>query len=981
MANANAQTHNIDLASPNLNLDKYKLGVSQFDGFNYRNSPFISHEIKNLYTNTKSADVFIDEDNDEYKLDGYDFKKNGETIYSFNNKCVSIEEIPTNTRILYNAVEYDVIVYTETTYCVVSYTDDYVFVRYHKLFEDQLFRVSIPDGVNKIIDVAEYVYGQCNHICVAVVTNNGELGFVVFDATFSPIIFWILSRDVSDNPIRYNSSYDYVLCSEWQLRTDQPSLSNFYYSYILFANNIVSKTTDLSSSVVILKAQGYQPLAFDIDDVDFVDGNNQTIDKNKILGTKYGLINTSGVAANSQYTQSGNYHLWQFNNVNAWFAGCLGTGTIKLVFHYRATNSLGDEHSVSEFGATASITQEPSMLLYNKYGSCIPCFKIVKDNKETYISLTDKSTNTIDLYNTVSKKIAAGYRIPINDEQGDEKINLIFDAGNFVGISVSESEYYRGTLLFPFFEIDDIRQIIYPINYSQDSISNYKVLFVCGDKLYSLKITNNIKFGVLLNRYLIFNTIEYYNTYDTKTNTMYHIADDYYNYYSIKPIVYDYEFKSYLDIKSGFAASSVSSYYEQDKNPFPSAQLNSKSITSCHWHMYDNISMFVCVSNYETPNNRGYSSIEFKSFPIDCYFIENLESNVPTYLYSILNYGIKYLYEKNIVYSNTEGNLLLPIPLLVKSDNLQVPMIYNEDISFNAPIHIQNGSPTGLYFLLAAQIDAEYYFTIQTQLYCIIDDWICSYTYKDGIADNIKRVANVYGLDFLCSTPISAFFWSRYNKTIYQFQGDALLHRGQCIDEIEHIYQVKYNSATNDIIMCCDAYTIILSEQYAFKVANETKTVSGQTVEIPYTDVFWTNTDLCLRNTDHILMIRYNAAPSPYTKQNIIVRTQLYGLADNQLSETDCVYVRVFNAEHETDAQTVTIGGFALTDKKMNFTPQTYTITTNGDLKWDEDWTCYLRYQPTFQKSLGIQVEIESTVPITYIGVSNIADTKMVTKN
>lgn len=965
MANANAQTHDIDLASPNLNLDKYKLGVSQFDGFNYRNSPFISHEIKNLYTKQNTASVWIDENNNEYKLQGFNLIKNNDIIYSFSNKCISINEIPATDHIVYNLVEYDALIYTETTYCVVSYTNDRVFVRYNNTY----YSVIISDGIKLIIDTEEYNHGVCKHICIAIVTNNDEIGFVVFDATFSPIINWVLAEDISLHTIKYNSSYDYVLCPEWQLRMDQQGLRYFHYAYILFANNVVSKSVDLSSSVLIIKTQGGSPIASDLYSVPFYDMNGNAIDKGKILGTKYGLVNNCGLAADSEYSVVNGY-AWKFNNISASFAGCDGTGNISLIFNYRSINSIVDAHNVSEFGGTQEVTQTPKKLLYNKYGSCIPCFRISKGNAETYLSVTDKNGVYIDFYNTTNEKIAAGYRIPINDRLvGDEKINLIFDAGNLIGISVSETEKFRGTLLFPFFEIDEIRHIVYPLNWGEDSIENYKIIFVSNKKIYSLGINYLLNYFVYLNRYLIFNTIEYYNAYDTKTNTMFHIADDYYNYYSISTNYYGYQFNSYLDLISGFVASSVSSSYEQDGNPFPSAQLNSKSITCLHWNMYDNVSIFPCVSNFEIPNIKGNSKVSFESFPLDCYFIKGLESNVPKYIYSLVNNGITYLYDGDIVYSNTEGNLLLPVPLYIKSDNFQVPMIYNENIGFNAPINIQNGSPTGLYFLLAAQIEAEYYFTIQSALYCIIDDWICSYTYKDGIADNIKRVANVYGLDFLCATPLSAFFWSRYNKTIYQFQGDALLHRGQCIDEIEHIYQVKYNSATNDIIMCCDAYTIILSEQYAFKVDN----IDNE----PFTDVFWTNTDLCLRNSQHILMIRYNAAQLPYRKQNIIVKTQLYGLGDNMLSETDCVYIRVFNAENEQTTQTVKVKGFALTDNQTPLLERTFTITLSD---WTADGSYYIRYQPTYQKALGIQIEIESSVPITYIGVSNIPDTKMITK-
>jgi hypothetical protein len=618
---------------------------------------------------------------------------------------------------------------------------------------------------------------------------------------------------------------------------------------------------------------------------------------------------------------------------------------------------------------------------YNKYYTNISYLGGTVNGKEYYISLNSYNDISSAYFPTLNTNTIGGgvNTFTVDDSSDDNRktalgFRLLFSNDSISGISIMEGNRTQGAIIFPLYAISDIIDVVV-------LQSDIIIIVRINNDIYSLQFVTISEeeynyYRVLNNRYFIFYNAEYYNAYDIVTDTWFHCANDF-NFTQRNLTLYGVTGHTYY--KQFVVAASVGAFYEQDKNPFPSQQRNSVIVNQIFARVVSGIPYIdFSYTDYVAP-----LGVNYKPFGTD-YFLkepqsgDSVETVVPQYKFTITQRADwKILFNQNDNYPNTEGNLLLPIPLYVKSDNLQVPMIYNEDIGFNAPIHIQNGSPTGLYFLLAAQIDAEYYFTIQTQLYCIIDDWICSYTYKDGIADNIKRVANVYGLDFLCATPLSAFFWSRYNKTIYQFQGDALLHRGQCIDEIERIYQVKYNSATNDIIMCCDAYTIVLSEQYAFKVANETKTVSGQTVEIPYTDVFWTNTDLCLRNTDHILMMRYNASPSPYRKQNIIVKTQLYGLGDNMLSETDCVFIRVFNAENEQTAQTVKVKGFTLTDKKTPLLERTFTITSSD---WDSDGSYYIRYQPTFQKALGIQIEIDSTVPITYIGVSNIPDTKMITK-
>lgn len=969
MANANAQTHDIDLASPNLNLDKYKLGVSQFDGFNYRNSPFISHEIKNLYTNTKSADVFIDEDNDEYQLDGYNFKKNGQTIRTFKTKSY----------IANNELTADVIGYSNGHITpIIADKKHNLFFGYSSFYNAYFFRISdttyvinssgfenyvSPSDIYNILDAVYDEHNQCVW-CVIVKKEilNNKVFVIRINNSFTLLtetsnFFFLELGNYTDE------SYDYVI----HYRTSLYNKGCLIFCNRKSNNGLVFLDKTLS---YLIKKEESGLSKYVLNNLGIYVGGEYIPHTVLFVGTRGGLLVVDG----DDYRITSETHFTTTEITNSslqlsmfslqYYDNDVENHELDFTFH---NNGFSGNADFTGFNKTNTDYPENYFITYNKFSSFVTyAYKKVNDNMVfvsagTYGDFISFCCPQLDKSNVVDNII--NYQTNNNTFY----IRLLMNGSNIYGISVSEKKDTIGSIVIPNYLDIEIVDIIYT-----SSLGYCEVIYKYNSKLYSIYFTTEKQdFSIVNNRYLIFMNAEFYNAYDTKTDKWFHCASDFNIRFglTINSTVSNYS----TSTDSFFFAAANSAFYEVDKNPFPSIQRNSVVVTNYINSILNNKKVpTLYFIDIVTPPNENYIC-----YGVDFFSTKDDTSNTPSYDCTIINKNILYKYEENDNYTNTEGNLLLPIPLYVKSDNLQVPMIYNEDIGFNAPIHIQNGSPTGLYFLLAAQIDAEYYFTIQTQLYCIIDDWICSYTYKDGIADNIKRVANVYGLDFLCATPLSAFFWSRYNKTIYQFQGDALLHRGQCIDEIERIYQVKYNSATNDIIMCCDAYTIVLSEQYAFKVANEIKTVSGQTVEIPYTDVFWTNTDLCLRNTDHILMIRYNASPSPYRKQNIIVKTQLYGLGDNMLSETDCVFIRVFNAENETGSQTVKVGGFTLTDKKTPLLERTFTITSSD---WTDDGSYYIRYQPTYQKALGIQIEIESTVPITYIGVSNIPDTKMITK-
>lgn len=1008
MANANAQTHDIDLASPNLNLDKYKLGVSQFDGFNYRNSPFISHEIKNLYTKQNTADVFIDEDNNEYKLDGYNFKKNGETIRTFKNDSVrtTFFDVSELQDFEYDINHHKAKIINQGNSSKLGYANGSI---YYKRQSETIYNY-LPYELYSIDNIIDSMYVTKDDVCwlVYVGTLRTNLSQHIYVARISGN-----DEERSFHSIdcgQYYEQDEYILCGylyNYTKLDDTEAYDKLKKSCCLWHNRQGRDGLylDPNSSYLILfdvlpteylsqfNLSKFEINAYDGDNVRNIIFTNCT----SFVGDKHGLVlvrnidtlaihNISsdsifvkGVCFTPRYMH---YELREYSpNIFSQVA------VFECDDNYAGFNSTYIKGDGTVSASIFSPVVDNPVYQHSKWLTQFAFFRGQANDKQFYASMCSSYLDTglsMAWFPTQEIFTLGGQSTFSSVDESDNKtiFRILFNSssGSFVVSSVSVADKYDniGAIVFPFDTVDDIIDIQNNF-YSEDNLTDVCLIIKANNnKLYKLNIispndyNNKNKFSVIENRYIVFLTSEYYNTYDLNTNKWLHAASDF-NFTVGFSRANNSVFYGVLRNKQSSVAAAVSAFYELDKNPFPSMQRQSKFVNNFLYYTY-NDKHIIPLLNTATrkPINSNYIN-----YDVDIFYHAGSDNVVPEYMASGYRNHFKSLYEAGLNYINTEGNLLYPMPLCVKSDNLQVPMIYNEDIGFNAPIHIEKGSPTGLYFLLAAQIDAEYYFTIQSALYCIIDDWICSYTYNNGIADNIKRVANVYGLDFLCATPLSAFFWSRYNKTIYQFQGDALLHRGQCIDEIEHIYQVKYNSATNDIIMCCDAYTIILSEQYAFKVANETKTVSGQTVEIPYTDVFWTNTDLCLRNTDHILMIRYNAAQLPYRKQNIIVKTQLYGLGDNMLSETDCVFIRVFNAENETGSQTVKVGGFTLTDKRSDLTTREYIINQND---WTDDGSYYIRYQPTYQKALGIQIEIESTVPITYIGVSNIPDTKMITK-
>lgn len=966
MANANAQTHDIDLASPNLNLDKYQLGVSQFDGFNYRNSPFISHEIKNLYTKqtTLTATDAFCIDGDIISLRGRSIYRNDTLIHSFASAVnyYNLNDIKKYYYDNYNQI-----------FAAPKYIDGYLYYLTYNNTDCYLRRITLQNLKSKIYPINNVTTFQLYTNILKIIDidwivpqpftsprNRYVLTYFYIDtATF----YYFVAHPNWRQPIRgeFNDTRDYKIVVQ----------ENDYNIFLLSEESngipIVRGGYRLSNDSVVtyFSEADYNSAKLQMSNISGVTDGYYTCLKN-FIPYKYGFV-LSPLGLSTEV----------FNNIPNINTSKIVAFSGKMISEPLQGLCCRVDHILSDYQQLNTwffLSEHPAVFnkthfVFDYYCPCIPFgffngYNVYDDEHDKYALIyAVGNTNRIFIKSTIIQYVVGrdtgmdGYCEEfVNDNQF---IRLLYNNCVLTGVSaLYNNEAYLGATLDEIgasylFE-DNIISNVYDVKHNS-------IIFDTNKNLWFITVNtnNNIeKLQIFQKRYVIGQTADYLNCYDLKENKLTHIADDWNNRF-----VYINEGGT---LRTDAFAASIGAFFQTDyeqysiKHTFPGRQANAVFIRR--------------IATTATPqlHNCYISEIFNKSnvylYGIDVFVSEGEESLTPKYVFTYPYFGI--LYETNLAYTNLDGNLQEPIPIIADYDNSNIIPIVNmlETTTLLFPI---GTTYFALYYLLMVQENTDSIFTIQSNIYGVNDGVIYSLNYKDGIISVNKQIAKCNNLRFLCSTPISAFFWSYFNNTIYQFQGDCLLHRGQVIDEINDILYIDYIEATNDIIMCCDTYTIVLSEQYAYKIDGQYSFCDIDN-EYYYLKKF-TNTGVT------ILQIAYK----PYldfTKQNIIVRTQLYGLADNQLSETDCVYVRVFNAEHETRPQTVTIGGFALTDKKTNFTAQTYTITTNGDLKWGEDWTCYLRYQPTFQKALGIQIEIESTVPITYIGVSNIPDTKMITK-
>lgn len=1028
MANANAQTHDIDLASPNLNLDKYKLGVSQFEGFNYRNSPFISHEIKNLYRKQidGGSNCFVNPEdyNDIYKIDNDNkfYRKNpnvfGDDNYhlikTFNCTMDNMSEYI--DEYLLHISEYFKVTYNRESKKIIIY--NYFFnrteeINYDGYVDDSYFYEIRPAGQelhNQTIAMA-FVSADKTSVFVKAVSFTDKT-LANFDriwdwvsytasiknenefATITSVDFVNYFQDNYNGYIGIFINCCYTITEEIYQETTETRTSQ--------ANTIITKSREFISSNQSRQSAGALAIRLSYT-VNTVDENDYGIPRSDLIKT----INNRSIAE----------YLFLGSVDNIFYSALLRKDTDPIVgFPIDGTITNNNISSTYKYGDISNTKQWENTEIRKStnimcdgrfktvtygtwngtYNKDVPVYVLWVGHQHNIQSGVSQNTPPPQIVNTMANTLAESpfptlsfYERIGNIYGGDfwivyynrEIANIVFAKETYKNIIYDNMTTYMKvvpcatTALFPWFSIDKI--IGTQRQYSNNSYSDICNIYTkdTKGKIYKTTIHSNnptpkpqLKMSPFLNRYLLFNSLDYYNCYDIQNNVLMHYAD---GLISI-PITFvpHYHNSANYQFAVGAVAASYSTPYQADGNVFPGiqadAQIQVYEFQKIIFELAD-----ASVYDDELINNDSVSYGYY--FYLDA---TGVESKVGLFTSAIatskkgqikvfdLGRGAKYPIEEN--------NMLYSIPLFPVFDESNIAIICNINgfvKMSQVTLPRQGGKIFAIYYLMQEQEDFDYLFAIQNQLFTISENYI----YRASVSNNIfnwgEVVCSCENLIYLCSTPLSAFFWSPKNKTIYQFQGDNLFHRGQCIDEIDSIIDVSYNPATNDVVMITDQYVIVLSEQYAFKINH----ISNSNL---FNKIKFCNKCFALFNNTDCYLYSYNKYTG-FSKQNIIVKTQLYGLGDNMLSETDCVFIRVFNAENEQTAQTVKVKGFTLTDNQTPLLERTFTITSSD---WTDDGSYYIRYQPTYQKALGIQIEIESSVPITYIGVSNIPDTKMITK-
>lgn len=538
---------------------------------------------------------------------------------------------------------------------------------------------------------------------------------------------------------------------------------------------------------------------------------------------------------------------------------------------------------------------------------------------------------------------------------------ILFEQGLLSGIS-ADTELgleNRGTLLTDWGSIEDC--------YIFDNQVGFKSIkdgqWYCITWEYDTSSVDLPKFTVYKDRYIIIKTAKYYNTYDIKTETWMHFADDWNNRYMGSYGSY----ANYYLLASGFESEYLISKY-----PFPGRL--SSTIWAKDAETSDSPGVISKPIYYEARPCTGYKynsgQINFFASKDEAYDPSTEEDySVPnielTYIVSYRTGWIKDSYGK--LYWSYEDNPLINPPLFSKFQTDLFTLITTETSTVVALQ--QNGMEFLIYYLGTADTNFNQLCCVQSMFYGLTDDGIYQVTLSEGLLSNPKKIINITGLQYIAYTPICIYFWNNKNRTMYLFSGDAILKPIQGESIYSSITQSKFKPDTEETFLVTNNGVYVSARDYCYRIDGL------------FSDIFYTDYGFALKYGTGCICYSYYPATGHTTRVPMMLETMLYGAGNNIVSTTDCIYFRFYKGDTgDNEIATVKVSGSTLTDLSTPL-QQDYKEFTINPSDWDHDTqTYYLRYQPTYQKGIGMSIKVESDAPLIYMGFGATQNSLQITK-
>lgn len=536
---------------------------------------------------------------------------------------------------------------------------------------------------------------------------------------------------------------------------------------------------------------------------------------------------------------------------------------------------------------------------------------------------------------------------------------FLFNNNMLSNVGCYEKKKYIGTILADWFTVDERFCPAYNskfLYYKDNTNAIWKLELVDSGEEWSYRLVEN--------RYIVLNTVNYFNCYDTKTGLKRHWASDYNN-----RIIYGKAFRNYTNDDSfkallsaplykGFMITGQNANYEETQDTITSIELGAIQYEAC---LKEEMAFISC--------NTPYGAVE----GID-YYRGDGDSTAAIYINSFTN-GTKYI---NTDLKNPDA----PYPIGQNADVRFNPNLFTRFISsYNNKdmvisdgvayrlIYYNNVIPIMSYFMLDGVEELESAFVLQTSFYGVSKTRLYQMNYSNGVGVDV--IADITNLEYLGALPSQALFWSAQNRAIYSFKGNCIMQLSQYANDLTGIYGKWYNPATQELFLDTNIGILVFSDLGTYCLEWSTETEQRSVADIFFfEDYFIVN---LVGDTTDSVYYSYNKKEG-YESNKVYFITKYYGNGLAPITVNN-IYVRLYDQAELNAPGFIKMKGYTITDKGTHTDEKTVLIggednpeadppTTAGEA-WDEETgTLLVKYTPQYNRGLGFALELETTFPI-----------------
>lgn len=460
-------------------------------------------------------------------------------------------------------------------------------------------------------------------------------------------------------------------------------------------------------------------------------------------------------------------------------------------------------------------------------------------------------------------------------------------------------------------------------------------------ELYCEKNEDNLVNYSISGNYVFFKTVGYYNTLNLETGELFCRSDDWND--RLVPIVTDKTTAKTGMFVSGWNVNAIT----LNKNAF-SSQYSQQVLSYMAEILYSNYRFFKVINRQDLELKHNIEIYGSNSPGENAKYISSIGYGSADQVVTYKDFSL----EGTLYPQNTDNNMLYNLPVLFEAKDSYINEMFATDKKSSYILVKAQNKETLLGYYLFTETEVNNIFLTQGQFYGINDEYIYSVGLDNSVVSINGVVANKQDLMFLGAFPTMALFWSKLDKSLYSFTGDAIMQKVKEAYRINNIYNVYCDPSRLTMIISTDIGVIIIYQN---------QTMLLEEMKEPIEHIYYDSNTYVLDDTLLSLSEQEN-----YEPQNIKLHTEYYGVGSGVKSVNDCVYIRIAKGKKNGF---IKFQSFVLNDRSTASEEKTVDLP---DSVFDPiTKSAFIKYQPKNQAGLGFSVKIETTNPVVSMAIGH----------